>query len=291
MVRWGSRETFLSTPSARRATVTRCSRELTEEFLSTPSARRATFSRHARRHPKVISIHALREEGDRRNTAIRRPSSNFYPRPPRGGRRRVRRNRPQDARISIHALREEGDARRRAGSRGFAISIHALREEGDQSRPHTRTGNEEFLSTPSARRATTAQLKKRQTVREFLSTPSARRATRGVAQAVEDSQFLSTPSARRATNRGRIREPETRNFYPRPPRGGRPPPSSKSARPSANFYPRPPRGGRPVVVGSDDLKCQFLSTPSARRATCGGGTQNQDIIISIHALREEGDTS
>ena len=33
----------------------------------------------------------------------------------------------------------------------------------------------------------------------------------------------------------------------------------------------------------------FQSTPSARRATCGGGTQNQDIIISIHALREEGD--
>ena len=58
--------------------------------------------------------------------------------------------------ISIHALREEGD-----GHPGLdfahllVISIHALREEGDHevriSVPQL-TG--EFLSTPSARRAT-----------------------------------------------------------------------------------------------------------------------------------------
>ena len=33
----------------------------------------------------------------------------------------------------------------------------------------------------------------------------------------------------------------------------------------------------------------FLSTPSARRATCGGGFRHLDLLISIHALREEGD--
>ena len=34
----------------------------------------------------------------------------------------------------------------------------------------------------------------------------------------------------------------------------------------------------------------FLSTPSARRATCGsGGRTLWDGAISIHALREEGD--
>ena len=33
-----------------------------------------------------ISIHALREEGDRAGAQRRRPYSNFYPRPPRGGR-------------------------------------------------------------------------------------------------------------------------------------------------------------------------------------------------------------
>ena len=34
------------------------------EFLSTPSARRATGEERAYQKAKVISIHALREEGD-----------------------------------------------------------------------------------------------------------------------------------------------------------------------------------------------------------------------------------
>ena len=33
----------------------------------------------------------------------------------------------------------------------------------------------------------------------------------------------------------------------------------------------------------------FLSTPSARRATCDRGVERHDFGISIHALREEGD--
>ena len=57
------------------------------EFLSTPSARRATASQV--RPPKLldISIHALREEGDHITSNISSQSANFYPRPPRGGRR------------------------------------------------------------------------------------------------------------------------------------------------------------------------------------------------------------
>ena len=56
-----------------------------------------------------------------------------------------------------------------------------------------------------------------------------------------------------------------------------------------NFYPRPPRGGRrgPVLVPL--LQLPFLSTPSARRATCQGCPADRDAEISIHALREEGD--
>ena len=38
---------------------------------------------------RVISIHALREEGDRRPQDDRQTAANFYPRPPRGGRQRV----------------------------------------------------------------------------------------------------------------------------------------------------------------------------------------------------------
>ncbi len=80
----------------------------------------------------AISIHALREEGDMpilraclvRCLFLSTPSArratravmetaqaikNFYPRPPRGGRRRARRGCCGSASISIHALREEGD--------------------------------------------------------------------------------------------------------------------------------------------------------------------------------------
>ena len=36
----------------------------------------------------------------------------------------------------------------------YFISIHALREEGDQSKSESGVNREQFLSTPSARRAT-----------------------------------------------------------------------------------------------------------------------------------------
>ena len=80
-------------------------------FLSTPSARRATQALYFKIVPFLISIHALREEGDR----IRRwdgiTQNYFYPRPPRGGRQFPC---PVDSvtlTISIHALREEGDSK------------------------------------------------------------------------------------------------------------------------------------------------------------------------------------
>ena len=56
-------------------------------FLSTPSARRATF----------------------RGYKGKQHFCNFYPRPPRGGRREVVAGKWGNGEISIHALREEGD--------------------------------------------------------------------------------------------------------------------------------------------------------------------------------------
>ena len=58
----------------------------------------------------LISIHALREEGDH-------------------GRAQVLQKRG----ISIHALREEGDAGLDEKMTALRISIHALREEGDRA--------------------------------------------------------------------------------------------------------------------------------------------------------------
>ena len=101
-------------------------------FLSTPSARRATCVQLLNQRIEVISIHALREEGDptaggldllgqgflstpsaRRATYHISPTlpsgTNFYPRPPRGGRLPAALAASCKISISIHALREEGD--------------------------------------------------------------------------------------------------------------------------------------------------------------------------------------
>ena len=64
-----------------------CNSRNTQKFLSTPSARRATQGAVDIAQATPISIHALREEGD-----VKAPHSfgfinDFYPRPPRGGRR------------------------------------------------------------------------------------------------------------------------------------------------------------------------------------------------------------
>ena len=80
-----------------------------------------------------ISIHALREEGDAANTPLSTVARNFYPRPPRGGRRAADDAGYRSASISIHALREEGDQNTTKNNITGAISIHALREEGDLS--------------------------------------------------------------------------------------------------------------------------------------------------------------
>ena len=56
-------------------------------FLSTPSARRATMPHPHLTRDEAISIHALREEGDKNCRYCIHDESNFYPRPPRGGRR------------------------------------------------------------------------------------------------------------------------------------------------------------------------------------------------------------
>ena len=79
-----------------------------------------------------ISIHALREEGDLQRSGHDARHFDFYPRPPRGGRRARRFAGQRPDRISIHALREEGDLRSsHSRRRAPGISIHALREEGD----------------------------------------------------------------------------------------------------------------------------------------------------------------
>ena len=89
-------------------------------------------------------------------------------------------------------------------------------------------------------------------------------------------------------HRSLFRSAQKIDFYPRPPRGGRPTSSLPSWR-GGNFYPRPPRGGRQAYKTDGWVGLAFLSTPSARRATWPAHRGRRQIPISIHALREESD--
>ena len=80
----------------------------------------------------MISIHALREEGDNKRAYERGLLIYFNPRPPRGGRHWCAAIDEKTVLISIHALREEGDISLSQDSELIRISIHALREEGDR---------------------------------------------------------------------------------------------------------------------------------------------------------------
>ena len=193
-------------------------------------------------------------------------TSNFYPRPPRGGRR-------IGCFIPLHAERflSTPSARRATATRPamplhLQISIHALREEGDGS----------------GERAAGA-------LRYFYPRPP-RGGRRGCAHGLPlRKNFYPRPprGGRRMTARATI--DRLMDFYPRPPRGGRlfavrrhlrplrflSTPSARRAtrstrsprRSHGNFYPRPPRGGRPCAAGAVSTTRIFLSTPSARRAT------------------------
>ena len=80
----------------------------------------------------VISIHALRVEGDAYPGTKCVNKLYFYPRPPGGGRLLGATTQNTFKFISIHALRVEGDHEHFFNR--FAkvkISIHALRVEGD----------------------------------------------------------------------------------------------------------------------------------------------------------------
>ena len=214
------------------------------QFLSTPSARRATrafcfcFFRTG----------FLSTPSARRATPV--PC-------------RVR----QGGSISIHALREEGDCCACTPRRAIIISIHALREEGDKHTGIYFTGRADFYPRPP-RGGRLSRCHGTHRLSGFLSTPSARRATKSVHFAPPHSLFLSTPSARRATRHRR------------------------SGRfPNRDFYPRPPRGGRPALRKHSFKPLRFLSTPSARRATGKKRWNSSHNLISIHALREEGDVA
>ena len=148
--------------------------------------------------------------------------------------------------------------------------------------------NYKFLSTPSARRATDIHFFK--PLHKAISIHALREEGDVSCIMPQKASFsISIHALREEGDRTAMFSPRTANdFYPRPPRGGRPervvvPDRLKGflSTPSARRATRIQNGGTDKWV--------FLSTPSARRATETPQRSNSARAISIHALREEGD--
>ena len=189
---------FLSTPSSRRATHP-CLSILGKRAISIHALlAEGDCLRHSCGLHRKISIHALREEGDvtgcklacRVKVFLSTPSArratkhkkhhrftkmNFYPRPPRGGRHE-----------KPIAGSNERNFYPRPPRGGRLIDFY-----------YFYCPNNFYPRPPRGGRRKASEKLARTTV--FLSTPSARRATSTIFSMFAALEFLSTPSARRAT--------------------------------------------------------------------------------------------
>ena len=216
--------------------------------------------------------------------------------------------------------------------RPAGISIHALLAESDGPSRSFLPGCRYFYPRPPRGERLSFGMLRPQT-QEFLSTPSSRRATaqydlRQQSQPISIHALLAESDPR--THENRLQRGD---FYPRPPRGERPGAvlhfdsqkisihallaesdewAAKYRVLPDDFYPRPPRGERLLQTGLSSISNRFLSTPSSRRATgfrgcvghrdtdfyprpprgerhvSGSGGYTMDLI-SIHALLAESD--
>ena len=191
---------FLSTLPARGATCFGWPRKCKGRFLSTLPARGATQQFGGILDAHTISIHAPREGSDRRDRDERRATTYFYPRSPRGERRRTAKHRP--------------------GSAPFLSTLPARGATGRFDFYHPMLA---FLSTLPARGATVHTSQASLAASVFLSTLPARGAT-ALASAGADGckEFLSTLPARGATDVFQMPNLTVNHFYPRSPRGERP---------------------------------------------------------------------
>ena len=221
--------------------------------------------------PIIISIHALRVEGDDADDgAVQKAPADFYPRPPGGGRplsaspsiwkRSAFLSTPSGWRATLYPNRQKY---------GIQISIHALRVEGDEGKNGDGTEGRNFYPRPPGGGRRTTYIKAK-CVRPISIHALRVEGDRGLRRSIRlpPVEFLSTPSGWRATYTSSIEPDDPPNFYPRPPGGGRRGFSFAAAimswisihalrvegdrrssvsllpRPT-NFYPRPPGGGRP----------------------------------------------
>ena len=237
-------------------------------FLSTPSARRATeATRRAYCITASISIHALREEGDCLGFRSHVLIANFYPRPPRGGRRRPCLSASRPA-----TFLSTPSARRATGRLGL------------WSRPA-------LYFYPRPPRGGRQQIRLPRTLMPGYFYPRPPRGGRQkAAEAARAEASISIHALREEGDAGRdTRQLPTKYFYPRPPRGGRHADHDNGDHAgNISIHALREEGDRGSPL-SASFTAQFLSTPSARRATSDQPQPKIELKISIHALREEGD--
>ena len=192
---------------------------------------------------------------------------NFYPRPPRGGRREV-------LGVCLASL---------------FISIHALREEGDQVKNCIISSIFNFYPRP-LRGGRLYHAVEGNEKPKFLYTPSARRATLVRFNVPRGSVISIHALCEEGDLRFPMEFPRVVYFYPRPLRGGRL--CSFCIRVFVSLFLSTPSARRATAPASlVNFLFLFLSTPSARRATTDKKDFERFFKISIHALCEEGDYS
>ena len=195
------------------------------------------------------------------------PRDDFYPRPPRGGRLENYLDFVQHKSISIHALREEGDVYRVLWSRQPGISIHALREEGDWPINGCSSPSPYFYPRPP--RGGRRYFKSADYIPQKISIHALREeGDLRFRPPSTHSTIISIHALREEGDQGRCSR--------RWPLGG------FLSTPSA-------RRATLILILLAITPGQFLSTPSARRATPLYKVHKNQRLISIHALREEGD--
>ncbi len=189
------------------------------QFLSTPSARRATVHTQQPLWEREISIHALREEGDEREVKpYERQYISIHALREEGDLIGVLH--APEPQISIHALREEGDwmaVPRFAALFRFLSTPSARRATWPDDAVNYCT---EFLSTPSARRAT---IPSRQGLQgQGISIHALREEGDAAVNDLLQRHNISIHALREEGDPFRHRSERVKeDFYPRPPRGGR----------------------------------------------------------------------
>ena len=302
---------FLSTLPARGATGGNGIQWVTFVFLSTLPARGATPVRRRHVSQHRISIHAPREGSDDHWDAMAFAMPDFYPRSPRGERRRGGHGEHPLHDISIHAPREGSDVLC-AGPLRTASNFYPRSPRGE--RPHALTDKEleVLISIHAPREGSDLDIYGR-AYNNSISIHAPR----------EGSDLCRLPMSKRSSN-----------FYPRSPRGERPdyikqdnggthkisihapregsddygkptygPAEFLSTLPARGatkippltlrgasyFYPRSPRGERRGTGCTSSAPCSFLSTLPARGATQDSDISDYTEDISIHAPREGSD--